>query len=93
MYNYGARFYDPKICVFPSIDRFAEKFSYQSPYTYAGNNPSTFIDINRDSLSVPVNDLQAQRDLRSMLPKSKKYVILSYDNGRVKMDASNLTQK
>ena len=35
---------------FTSIDRFADKFPYQSPYTYAGNNPLRFTDINGDSI-------------------------------------------
>jgi RHS repeat-associated protein len=50
--DYGARYYDASMDFFPSIDRFAEKFPYQSPYAFAGNNPVKFIDINGDSIDI-----------------------------------------
>ncbi|MCB0635156.1 MAG: hypothetical protein KDC54_00985, partial [Lewinella sp.] len=51
-YDYGARWYDPATARFPSIDRFADQFAWQSPYVYAGNNPVKYIDVNGDSLNV-----------------------------------------
>ncbi len=50
--DYGARWYDPSICRFPSIDRFVEKFVNKSSFVYAGNNPIKFIDINGDSIYI-----------------------------------------
>ncbi len=51
-YEFGARFQDPAIGRFSGVDRFAEKFPWQSPYAYAGNNPVSFIDVNGDSIKV-----------------------------------------
>ncbi|MEZ4986496.1 MAG: RHS repeat-associated core domain-containing protein [Saprospiraceae bacterium] len=52
LYEFGARWQDPSICRFTSIDRFADKFPWQSPYAHAGNNPIAFIDVNGDSTRV-----------------------------------------
>jgi hypothetical protein len=41
---------------FTSMDRFCEKFPWQSPYVVANNNPVRYVDVNGDSIMVTVND-------------------------------------
>jgi len=44
LYYYGARYYDPRISIWQSVDPLAEKYPDESPYIYCGNNPIIFID-------------------------------------------------
>jgi len=48
--DYGARYYDPSSGRFTSIDRFCEKFAFQSGFVYAQNDPIRYIEINGDSI-------------------------------------------
>ena len=51
MYDYGARFYDPALARFHTVDPLTEKNHSQSGYVYAANNPIKYIDfMGLDSL-------------------------------------------
>ena len=41
---YGARYYDPKISVWLSVDPWAYRYPSQTPYNFVFNNPIRFID-------------------------------------------------
>jgi uncharacterized protein RhaS with RHS repeats len=51
-YDYGARFYDPVIGRFSTLDRYPEKYQSNTPYHYGLNNPISSIDINGDIVVV-----------------------------------------
>src|SRR5690554_5165689 len=44
MYYYGARYYDPRISIFISVDPLAEQFTGWTPYHYVHQNPINLID-------------------------------------------------
>ena len=44
MYDYSARYMEPAIGRFTSVDPLAEKYYSISPYAYVGNNPLKYID-------------------------------------------------
>ena len=56
-YYYGARYYDPKISVWLSVDPLAHEFPWQSPYTAMDNNPINMIDPT-GMAAEPVYDLE-----------------------------------
>ncbi len=43
-YYYGARYYDPQVSTWLSVDPLAEKYPSYSPYNYTLNNPINLID-------------------------------------------------
>ncbi len=49
-YNYGARFYDPSIARFTTIDPLAESYSAWSPYHYTHDNPIIYTDPDGRSI-------------------------------------------
>jgi len=50
-YYFGARYYDPKIGRFLSVDPHADSYHDLTPYHYVGNNPLVFVDpTGRDSV-------------------------------------------
>jgi len=44
MYYYGARYYDPRMSIFVSVDPLAEEFPNYGGYVYTMNNPINLVD-------------------------------------------------
>ena len=43
-YYYGARYYDPRVSVWLSVDPLASKYPYVTPYNFVENNPIRLVD-------------------------------------------------
>ena len=55
--DYGARFYDPQIGRFTTLDPHTEKYAGLSPYVYVADNPLSFVDpTGKDLIRIRVPD-------------------------------------
>jgi len=52
MYYYGARYYEPRLSVWMSVDPIAEKYPNMSPFVYCANNPMMFVDPDGNTFRI-----------------------------------------
>jgi RHS repeat-associated protein len=64
---YGARYYDPRISMFYGVDPMAEKYSFQTPFAYAANNPIKFVDVLGMAPGDPLKNMQIRDNRASNL--------------------------
>lgn len=72
---------------FTTMDRFAEKFPWQSPYVHAGNNSVNYVDVNGDSIWYTVDENIVTMHVTG------KVLNTSSDNINIKRAASDITSR
>jgi len=95
MYYYGARYYDPRISIFLSVDLLAEDFAGWTPYHYVHNNPINLIDptgMSADSLKIANTD-QTKLYLNSSVNKQNQQFINYDSDGNVTLNFGDKTDK
>jgi len=55
LYYYGARYYDPKLSNWLSVDPLADQYPSWSPYNYTINNPIIYVDPNGETWYENIN--------------------------------------
>jgi len=63
-YYYGARYYDPKVSVWLSVDALSDKFPGWSPYNFDLNNPVNLVDPDGNAPGDPGNGPVVSAGLR-----------------------------
>ncbi|MCR9155590.1 MAG: RHS repeat-associated core domain-containing protein, partial [Bacteroidetes bacterium] len=85
-FYYGARYYDPKISVWLSVDPLATNYPYISPYNFVENNPLKFVDPTGMGPEVYIKGPDADQATQELQKKTN--LTLSRDSKTGQLSAS-----
>lgn len=66
LYYFGARYYDPKVSTWLTVDPLLEEFTGSSPYVYCENNPVIYIDPDGRKLVLHGSGTESRAFLESL---------------------------
>ncbi|NOY49657.1 MAG: RHS repeat-associated core domain-containing protein [Chlorobi bacterium] len=78
-YDYGARFYDPQLARFHTLDPLAENYNFQSPFAYGANNPIRFIDFMGMNADDDVDEEDQQNNANNSIESEAELVEAIYN--------------
>ena len=80
---FGARYMDHELITsFISVDRYADKYPFISPYVYCAWNPLRLIDPNGDSIAVLISE-------KAVLGNGHMAILVQTDNGEWQLWSKN----
>ena len=74
MYYYGARYYEPRLSLWMSVDPMEEKYPATSSYCFVANNPIKYFDLDGLQLWVANNEAMSLL-LHTLAPEDRGYVV------------------
>ena len=89
-YDYGARFYDPVIARWNTIDPLAEKYKSHTPYHYGLDNPIRNIDMNGDSIRT-IESQSATNSMQQVAEEGMGNTVAMRQNNEGVWDMSELS--
>ena len=91
LYDYSARYYEPAIGQFTSVDPKAESYPWNSPYMYAGNNPILNLDLDGEDYWSTNDPELIKQFLNSVGRGGKYYDFTGWGHATDAVFISNLT--
>lgn len=73
--DFGARYYDPELCRWTSVDPMAEKYYGVSPYGYCNNNPVFLVDTDGNKVK-PLGEEELEMIKNTLPEETREYVQL-----------------
>ena len=93
LYYYGARYYDPDLGIWLSVDPMASKYPSFSPYAFCGDNPVKFVDLEGEEIVIEWKGSQYRYEKDGTLTHFKGGILNERQQNRFVNKAKNALDK